>query len=179
MFRGTTLPAVTGLAIGVGLVVVFSIFFTPSLKSNDSNSTVQVEEATETNFGVALQRDMIVKKGETIMVPVTIETLGTLELVLDLSVIPYTADIEAPDTGELALSLDNNRVVLTKDNIAQGKARVGDNIMIGHGWVITDAGFLTITASPTAAAGTYEYVVETNYANTMGSGQLITVTVMD
>lgn len=111
--------------------------------------------------------------------PVTIETLGTLEIVLDLSVMPYTGDRQAPDASELALSLDYEKVVLSKDNIAEGKARVGDNIIIGYGWGITDAGFLTITASPTATLGTYEYIVEANYTHTMGSGQLITVTVTD
>ena len=186
MVSGATLPVITGLAIGIGLIVVFSIFFTPSLMdSNDSNSAVPVEDAEEINFGVALpERDIIVKKGETIMVPVTIETLGNVEIVLSLSIEPGSPDIEVPDSSELMLSLDNENVVLSRDNIAQGKARMGDNVIIGDGWVITDAGFLTITASPTATNGTYEYVVEARYAghvggNAMGSGQLLTVTVAD
>jgi hypothetical protein len=189
MVSDATLPAavISGLAVGIGFVVVFSIFFTPSLMNSDgSNSTVPVEEAEEIDFTVALpERDMIVKKGETVRVPVTIETMGNLEIVLGLSITPYTMDREAPDVGQLALSLDKESVVLSKDNIAQGKARVGDNIIAGYGWVITDAGFLTITASPTATGGTYgEYIVEARYAGHVGgvgivSGKLITVTVTD
>lgn len=45
--------------------------------------------------------------------------------------------------SELALSLDKESVVLSKDNIAQGKARMGDNVEIGYGWVIIDTGSLT------------------------------------
>jgi hypothetical protein len=174
-------PSIAGLAVGIGFVVMLSIFFTPPLmNSGGSNSPLPVEEVEEVNFGVALpERDIVVKRGETVRVPVTIETLGSVEIVLGLSVMPYTSDIEAPDASELALFLDKESIVLSKDNISQGKARIGDNITIGYGWVITDAGFLTITASPTAPIGTYEYVVEANYANTMGSGQLITVTVTD
>jgi hypothetical protein len=89
-----------------------------------------------------------------------------------------------PHAGELSLTLDRESVVLSEDNIAEGKARMGDNITIGYGWVITDAGFLTIAAAPTATSGTFEYIVEANWAGKlggggMGSGQLITVTVMD
>src|SRR5881628_3779154 len=103
---------------------------------------------------------MIVKKGETVRVPVTIETLGSLEIVLDLSIspAPIEPDNEVADSSELALSLDKESVVLSKDNLANGKARMGDNITIGSEWVITYAGFLTITASPTATTGgPYEY----------------------
>jgi hypothetical protein len=80
--------------------------------------------------------------------------------------------------------LDKESVVLSKDNIAQGKARIGDNMIIGYGWLITDARFLTITASPTTTSGTYEYIVEARYAGHPGgvgmlSGQLIIVTVTD
>lgn len=194
MVSDATLPAavITGLAVGIGFVVVFSIFFTPSFMDSDvSDSAVTLGEAGQTisiDFGVALpERDIIVKKGETVRVPVTIETLGSLEIVLGLSVIPgiiETPDREAPDAGELALSLDKESVALSKDDIAQGKARMGDNIITGYGWVITDAGFLTITASPTATGGTYEYIVEARYAGEpggvgLGTGQLITVTVTD
>lgn len=137
------------------------------------------------DFAVALpERDMIVKKGETVRVPVTIETLGTSEMVLDLSIMSGSLDVEVPDASELALSLDKESVVLSMDNTAQGKARMGDNVTIGYGWVITNAGFLTITASPTANSGTYEYIIEARYAGEpggvgMGSGKLITVTVTD
>lgn len=188
MISDATLPAavITGLAVGVGFVVIFSIFFTPSLmNSNGSKSAVPIEEAEEINFVVAIpERDMIVKKGETVRVPVTIETLGNVEIVLSLSIMPGAPDIVVPDASELALSLDKECVALTKDNIAQGKARIGDNIIIGYGWVITDAGFLTITTSPTATDGTYGYIVEARYAGHPGgvgmvSGQLFTVTVKD
>ena len=187
MAGDATLPAavITGLAVGIGFVVVFSIFFTPSLmNSNGSKPAVHVEEAKEINFVVALERDMIVKKGETVRVPVTIETLGSLEIVLGLSIEPGSPDIEVPHASELSLSLDKESVVLSKDNIARGKARIGDNIIIGYGWLITDAGFLTITASPRANSGTYEYVVEASNAGHPGgtgmvTGQLITVTVTD
>ena len=184
-------PVIVGLAVGIGCVVVFSIFFTPSLmNSSGSNSAVTLGEAGQTieiDFGVALpERDMIVKKGETVRVPVTIETQGNVEKVLSLSVMPYTFDgSEVADASRLRLSLDRESVVLSEDNIAQGKARMGDNIIIGYGWVITDAGFLTITASPTATGGTYEYIVEAHWAGEpggtggMGSGKLITVTVTD
>ena len=147
-----------------------------------------IEEAQEINFVVVLpERDMFVKKGETVRVPVTIETLGNLEIVLGLSVIPgiiATPDDEVPEASELALSLDRESVVLTRDNIAKGKARVGDNMIIGYGWLITDAGFLTMTASPTATGGTFEYIVEARYAGLPGgtgevSGQLITVTITE
>lgn len=137
------------------------------------------------DFAVALpERDMIVKKGETVRVPVTIETLGTSEMVLDLSIMSGSLDVEVPDASELALSLDKESVVLSMDNTVQGKARMGDNVTIGYGWVITNAGFLTITASPTANSGTYEYIIEARYAGEpggvgMGSGKLITVTVTD
>ena len=175
---------ISGLAVGIGFVVMFSIFFTPSLMNgNGSSSAVPVEDARRPNvidFTVALaERDMVVKRGEMLRVPVTIETKGNLEIVLDLSIMPGAPDIEVPDASELALSLDKESVVLSKDNIAQGKARMGDNITTGYGWVITDAGFLTITASPTATSGTYEYIVEANYAHTKVSGKLITVTVTD
>jgi len=185
MFKGSAAPAIAGLAVGIGFVVVFSVFLTPSLvSSNGSNPAVRVEEANEINFVVALERDMIVKKGETVRVPVTIETPGNLKLVLGLSIEPGAPDIEVPHASELVLSLDNESIVLSRDNIAQGKARIGDNIVIGYGWLITDAGFLTITASPTATSGTYEYIVEARYAGHPGgtgivSGQLITVTVAD
>src|SRR5206468_1402061 len=103
-----TLPAavVTGLAVGIGFVVVFSIFFTPSLmNSNGSDSAVILGEAGQTisiDFGVALpERDMIVKKGETLRVPVTIQTKGNVEKVLSLSIMPYTMDREAPDANQL------------------------------------------------------------------------------
>lgn len=188
MTSDAALPAavISGLVVGIGFVVVFSIFFTPSsMNSDDSNSSVILGEAGQIlsiDFGVALpERDMIVNKGEMVRVPVTIETLGNVEKVLSLSITPYTVDREAPDAGQLALSLDKESVLLSKENIAQGKARIND-----YGWVITDAGFLTITASPTAApGGTYEYIVEARDAPSdpgslgMGSGQLITVTVTD
>ncbi|MGH9877872.1 MAG: hypothetical protein ACRD5H_09555, partial [Nitrososphaerales archaeon] len=114
-----------------------------------------------------------------VRVPVTIETFGNVEKVLSLSIMPGAPDIEVPDASELALSLDKESVALSKDNIAQGKARINE-----YGWVITDAGFLTITASPTATDGTYEYIVEARYPGGPGilgevSGQLITVTVTD
>lgn len=183
------LAVIAGLAVGIGVVVIFSISFTPSLmNSTGSSSPIPVEDAKEINFVVALpERDIIVKKGETVRVPVTIETLGNLEIVLGLSVVPgiiETPDDEVPDTSELALSLDKESVVLSKDNIVQGKARLGDNIVIGYGWVITDAGFLTVMASPTATGGTFEYIVEARYADHPGgtgivSGQLITVTVTE
>jgi len=122
---------------------------------------------------------MIVKKGETVRVPVTIETFGNVEKVLSLSIMPHWTDSEVPDASELALFLDKESVALSEDNMAQGKARITD-----YGLVITDAGFLTITASPAATGGTYEYIVEANYAGEpgvggMGAGQLVTVTVMD
>lgn len=183
------LAVIAGLAVGIGVVVIFSISFTPSLmNTTGSSSPIPVEDAKEINFVVALpERDIIVKKGETVRVPVTIETLGNLEIVLGLSVVPgiiETPDDEVPDTSELALSLDKESVVLSKDNIVQGKARLGDNIVIGYGWVITDAGFLTVMASPTATGGTFEYIVEARYADHPGgtgivSGQLITVTVTE
>ena len=190
MTSDLTLPAavISGLAVGFGFVLVFSIFFTSSLiNSNGSNSPVVLGETGQTisiDFGVALpERDMIVKKGETVRVPVTIESIGNLEIVLDLSVnpAPIEQDNEVLDASELALSLDEKSVALSRDNLAKGKARMGDNITIGYRWVITDAGFLTITASPTATGGTYEYIVEANYAGDpgIGSGQLITVTVTD
>jgi hypothetical protein len=99
-----TLSVITGLAVGIGFVVVFSIFFTSSLmKSDDSNSAVTLGEAGHTisvDFGVALpERDMIVKKGETVRVPVTIETLGNVEKVLSLSIMPYT--FGGMDSGQL------------------------------------------------------------------------------
>ncbi len=146
------------------------------------HSTIVLGEEGQTieiDFGVALpERDMVVKKGETIRVPVTIETRGSVEKVLSLSLMPYTFD-SSEIAGELVLSLDRETVVLSEDNIAQGKARLNE-----YGWVITDAGFLTITASPTATNGTYEYTVEASWAGEpggtgMGSGQLITVTVTD
>jgi hypothetical protein len=145
-----------------------------------------IEEAERVDFGVALpERDIVVKKGETVKVPVTIETLGNLEIVLNLAIEPgkiETPDDEVPDASELALSLDRESVVLTRDNIAKGKARIGDNIEIGSGWLITDVGFLTITALPTAASGTHEYVVTATYTGHsggtgIGTGQLIAVTV--
>ena len=180
---------ISGLAVGIGFVVMFSIFFTPSLMNgNGSSSAVPVEDARRQNvidFTVALaERDTVVKRGEMLRVPVTIETKGNLEIVLDLSIMPGAPDIEVPDASELALSLDKESVVLSKDNIAQGKARMGDNITTGYGWVITDAGFLTITASPTATGGTFEYIVEASNAGHPGgtgmvTGQLITVTVTD
>lgn len=193
MTSDALLPAViSGLAVGIGFVVLFSIFFSPSLSSNTTNSAVTLGEEGQTisiEFGVALaDRDIIVRKGETVRVPVTIETLGNVEKVLDLSIVSAPIEPDSPgvaDASELALSLDNESVVLSKDNIAEGKARMGDNIEIGYGWVITDAGFLTITASPTARGGTYEYIVEANWAGEpggfggMGAGQLITVTITD
>lgn len=178
------LPVIAGLTVGIGFVVAFSIFFTPSLMNSDgsSNSAVVLGEEGQTieiDFGVALpERDMVVKKGETIRVPVTIETRGSVEKVLSLSLMPYTFD-SSETAGDLVLSLDRETVVLSEDDIAQGKARIND-----YGWVITDAGFLTITASPTATNGTFEYIVEASWAGEpggtgMGSGQLITVTVTD
>lgn len=182
-------PVIAGLAVGIVFVVGFSIFFTspPLMNSSASNSPIVLGEEGQTifiDFSVALpERDMVIKKGETVRVPVTIETQGSVEKVLSLSIMPQS---NVPDASELALSLDNESVVLSEDNIANGKARMGDNIAIGYGWVITDAGFLTITAAPTAATGgPYEYVVEANWAGEpggtggMGSGQLITVTVTD
>ena len=193
MTRDAVLPAIiSGLAVGIGFVILFSIFFAPSLSSNSGNSAVTLGEEGQTisiDFGVNLpERDIIVKRGETVMVPVTIETLGNLEIVLNLLVVPAPIEPDSPgvaDASELALSLDNETVTLSKENIERGKARMGDDITIGREWVITDAGFLTITASPTARGGTYEYIVEANWAGEpggfygTGSGQLITVTVAD
>ena len=55
---------ISGLAVGIGFVVMFSIFFTPSLMNgNGSNSAVPVEDARRPNvidFTVALtERDMV------------------------------------------------------------------------------------------------------------------------
>lgn len=197
-YRGMTndaaMPAIiAGLGVGIGFIVVFSAFFTPSLTtSSGSKSPLILGEEGQTieiDFGVALpERDIIVKKGETVRVPVTIETQGNVEKVLSLSIspTPIEPDTKLPEEGQLALSLDNERVVLSADNIAKGKARMGDNITIGDDWVITDAGFLSITVSPTAATGgPYEYIIEAHWAGEpgdfggMGSGQLITVTIAD
>ena len=123
---------------------------------------------------------MIVKTGETLRAPITIESRGSAERMLSLSIRDAAPDIDLPDAGELVLSLDTESVVLSEDNIARGEARINE-----HGWMITDAGFLIITASPTARGGTYEYIVEANWAGEpggfygTGSGQLITVTVAD
>lgn len=186
-------PVIAGLAVGIGFVVLFSLFFTPSVtNSSGNNSAVILGEEGQTieiDFGVAIaERDIAVKKGETVRVPVTIETFGNVEKVLSLSITPspIEPDTKVPDAGQLALALDNESVVLSKDNIAKGKATMGDNVRIGYGWVITDAGFLTITASPTAATGgPYEYIIEAHWAGEpgdfggMGSGQLFTVTVTE
>ena len=184
---------IAGLAVGISFVVVFSIFFTQSLThSSDNNAAVVLGEEGQTidiDFGVSLaERDIIVKKGEMVRVPVTIETFGNVEKILSLSITPGSIepDTELPDAGQLALSLDNESVVLSEDNIANGKARMGDNVTIGYGWVITDAGLLTVTASPTApTGGPYEYIIEAHWAGDpgdfggMGSGQLFTVTVTE
>jgi hypothetical protein len=88
-------------------------------------------------------------------VPVRIETQGSIEKVLTLSLRPHETGIETPDVSGLALALDRESVVLSEDNISHGSARMGDDITIGYGWVLTDAGYLTITPSPTATAGTF------------------------
>lgn len=68
----SALPAViAGLAVGIGFVVVFSIFFTPSMMNSDgSSSAVTLGEEGQTihiDFTISLpERDMIVKKGETV-----------------------------------------------------------------------------------------------------------------
>ena len=54
---------ISGLAVGIGFVVTFSIFFTPSLNGNCSSSAVPIEDARRPNvidFTVALtERDMV------------------------------------------------------------------------------------------------------------------------
>ena len=175
------IPAViAGLAVGIGFVVVFSLLSAPSLiDSGNSSAAVTGETGQEIliDFSIGLaERDMIVKTGEILRAPITIESRGSAERMLSLS-IRYAADL--PDAGELVLSLDTESVVLSEDNIAQGEAWINE-----HGWMITDAGFLIITASPEATVGTYEYIIEANWDGEpggvgMGSGQLFTVTVVD
>jgi hypothetical protein len=188
MADGRTSPVIVGLAVGIGFVAVFSVFLTSPLGRKGSNSAVTLGEEGQTifiDFGVSLpERDIIIKKGETTSVPVTIETQGSIEKVLSLSIRSHETGTEAPDPGGLSLALDRESVVLSEENIAQGSARMGDNVTIGYGWMVTDAGYLTIAASPTATDGTFEYIVEANWEGKpgedgMGSGQLFTVTVTD
>jgi hypothetical protein len=66
---------ISGLAVGAGFVVVFSILFTASLSNDGSDSPIMLGEegqSIEIDFGVALERDIVVKKGEALRVPVTI-----------------------------------------------------------------------------------------------------------
>ncbi len=94
---------------------------------------------------------------------------------LSLSII---AQSDVPGPSELELSLDKESIVLSKEDIAQGKAR--DN---GFGRLLRDAGFLTVSASPIATAGTYEYGLEASYEGNggdgMGAGQAFRVTVIE
>lgn len=62
---------------------------------------------------------------------------------------------------------------------AQGKAQ--DN---ASGRLLRDAGFLTVSASPTVKVGTYDYRLEASYEDVasgggMGTGQLFRVTVVE
>jgi hypothetical protein len=104
-----------------------------------------------------------------------IESDRDTEKVITLQILPQS---DVPDRTELALNLDYESIALSMDNIASGKAK--DN---GFGRLLTEAGFLTVTASPTVRTGTYEYGLEANYqadgGDGMGAGQLFRVTVLD
>jgi|SRR5690606_762828 len=110
------LPVITGLAVGIGFVVVFSIFFTPSLlRDNTSSSAAPIGEVVGSSevifvdFAVTLpERDIVVKKGETVKIPITVETFGNVEKILRFSIVPRSQE---PDATELALSLENESVV--------------------------------------------------------------------
>jgi len=151
-FQTTTREEAQQGANPEGLVEVIAVDFSPSLK----------------------EQDIVVMKGQTVKIPVMIESGKDTEKVLSLSIISRS---DVPDSSELELSLDNGRIVLSKDDIAQGKAQ--DN---GFGRLLRDAGFLTISASSTAKAGTYEYGLEASSegdgGDGMGAGQAFRVTVI-
>jgi len=71
---------------------------------------------------------------------------------------------------ELALSLDKQTVVVSKEDIAQE---------LTPNRVIREVALLTVSASPTIKAGTYEYLLEADYQHMKGAGQLFRVTVLD
>lgn len=121
------------------------------------------------------EQDIIVNKGQTVKIPVMIESDKETEKVLTLSIIP-SGDV--PDSSQLQLSFDKDSIVLSKDDIMQGKARDS-----GYGRLIRDVGFLIVSASPSTKAGTYSYGLEANYEGNggdgMGAGEVFRVTVVE
>lgn len=98
-----------------------------------------------------------------------IESDRETEKVISLSIMPRS---EVPDSSELALSLDKDSMVLSRDDVAQDT---------GSGRLLRDAGFLIVSASSNARAGTYEYGLEASSyqdGDGMGAGVIFRVTVV-
>lgn len=207
MTNGEIVPVVVGLAIGIAFVGLFSAFSTSlPITSNHSPSSVNAEivpdwqvievevvdsglespsiagqeevvaeEAVHVDFSAMLaEQDIVVKKGQTVKIPILIESERETEKVLSLSII---ARSDVPDSTEIELSLDKGSVVLSKNDIK-------DQEQSGSGRVIRDAGFLIISTSTTAKAGTYEFGLEASYEDNasgegMGTGQVFRVTIVE
>jgi hypothetical protein len=146
------------------------------VEGQQSNLEEAVEVIAVDFSPILAEKDIVVKNGQTVKIPIMIESSKETEKVLKLSII---AQSDVPDSDELQLSLDNESIVLSKDDIAQGKAQ--DN---GFGRLIRDAGFLTVSASPIAKAGTYSYGLEARYegeggSDGMGAGEVFRVTILE
>lgn len=189
----TAIPVIAGLAVGIAFVVLFSSSSSLLPVRNDSAFSVEPNTIPEEqiegidsdsvdltslpnyiDFSVSLpEADIILKKGETVKIPVLIESDRQTEKVLALSVMPYS-DLSIMPYSEviegLALSLDKQTVVVSKDDITQE---------LTPSRVIREVTLLTVSASPTIKAGTYEYFLEANYQHQKGAGQLFRVTVLD
>lgn len=169
----TTVPVIAGLAVGIAFIATFSVLGFPMQQRVDSTQQPVAEEVF-IDFSVTLaEQDIVVKKGQTVKVPILIESGKETEKVLSLSII---ARGDVPDSSELQLSLDKDSVVLSKSDINEQQATGSGDL------IIRDGGFLTVTASPTAKAGTYEYGLEASYEDAsggMGAGQLFRVTIVE
>lgn len=187
------IPVIAGLAVGIAFVVSFSSLSSLLPIRNDSAFPVEPNTMPEEqiegidsdsvdltslpnyiDFSVSLPEiDIILKKGETVKIPVLIESDRQTEKVLTLSVMPYseeTLSVIYSEVPELALSLDKQTVVVSKDDITQE---------LTPSRVIREVALLTVSASHTIKAGTYEYLLEANYQHMKGAGQLFRVTVLD
>jgi len=108
--NNTAIPVTAGLAVGIAFVVLFSTLSSLLPVRNDSAFSVEPNTMPEEqiegidsdsvdltslpnyiDFGVSLPEiDIFLKKGETVKIPVLIESDRQTEKVLTLSVMPYS-----------------------------------------------------------------------------------------
>lgn len=124
--------------------------------------------------------------GETVMIPLQIQTFNNATLSLELKVYPLSSNVEGVEdlqTGVVSIPgliviLDKTSAAVSSDDVVNNK--VQDT---GNGWGVREIANLTVSALETAKPGTYDFEIlvqqEIEYGGGHGEIYPIQITVVE